>query len=85
MTKNVGQRKASSSRGYTCMQLFVSDKGYVFVVPMKSANEFTKELQMIAKEVGVPLYLIAYPKSNQKSKEVRQFCHHIGTTIRLLE
>ena len=40
---------------------------------------------MFAKEVGVPLYLITDPHPIQKSKEVRQFCHKIGTTIRLLE
>jgi hypothetical protein len=27
-----------SSRGHTCCQLFVSDKGFVFVVPMKAKN-----------------------------------------------
>ena len=67
------------------MQLFVSDKGYVFVVPMHSASEFTQALRMFAKEVGVPMYLIANPHPSQKSKEVRQFCHKIGTTLRLLE
>ena len=67
------------------MQLLVSDKGYVFVVPMKSANEFPKALRMFAKEVGVPLYIIADPHPSQKSKEFMQFCHQIGTTLRLLE
>ena len=54
------------------------------MVPMKSANEFPKALRMFAKEMGVPLYLIADPHTSQKSKEVRQFCHQIGTTLRLL-
>ena len=67
------------------MQLFVSDKGYVFVVAMKSVSEFHKALKMFAKEVGVPLYLIVDPHKCQKSKEVRQFCHKIGTTLRVLE
>ena len=67
------------------MQLFVSDKGYVFVVPIHSASEFTQALCMFAKEVGVPTYLIADPHPSQKSKEVRQCCHKIGTMLRLLE
>ena len=67
------------------MQLFVSDKGYVFVVPMKRANEFPKALRMFAKEVVVPLYLIADPHPIHKSKEVRQFCHQIVTNLRLPE
>ena len=40
---------------------------------------------MFSKEVGVPIYFIADPHPIQKSKEVRQFCHKIGTTLRLLE
>ena len=63
------------------MQLFVLDKGYFFVVPMKSASEIPKALRVFAKEVGVPLYLIADPHPSQKSKEFRQFCHNIGMTI----
>ena len=31
------------------------------------------------------MYFIADPFPSQKSKEVRQFCHKIGTTLRLLE
>ena len=55
-----------SARGYTCMQLFVSDKGYVFVVAMKRVSEFLQALKMFAKEVGVPLYLIVDPHKCQK-------------------
>ena len=67
------------------MQFFVSDQGYVLVVPMKSARELPKALRVFSKEVSVPLYLIAEPHPCQKSKEVRRFCHNIGTTFRLLK
>ena len=77
--------KAKSTRGYTCMQIFVSDKGYVYVVPMTSAKEFPKALKMFAKEVGVPTALIVDPHRSNKSKEVKAFCHKIGTTLRVLE
>ena len=50
------------------MQLFVSDKGYVFVVKMRGASEFPKSLRLFAKEVGISLYLIADPHPSQKSK-----------------
>ena len=83
--KKQGQRKAMSTCGFTCMQLFVSDKGYVFVVQMHSASEFPNDLRLFTKEVGVPMYLISNLHPSQKSKEVRQFCHKIGTTLRLLE
>ena len=42
-------KKAESSRGYTCMQIFVSDEGYVFIAAMKIVSEFPKALKMFAK------------------------------------
>ena len=85
VTKKRFQRKAMSTRGFTCMHLFSLDKGYVFVVPIHSASEFPNVLRLFAKEVGVPMYLIADPHPSQKLKEVRHFYHKIGTTLRLLE
>ena len=41
------------------MQLFVSDKGHNFEIPMKREAEFGHALKVFAKEVGVPEYLIA--------------------------
>ena len=67
------------------MQLFVSDKVYVLVVPMHSASEFPNALQLFTEEVGVPMHLIAEPNPSQKSNEVQQFYHKIGTTLCLLE
>ena len=77
--------KEASQRGFTCMQIFVSDKGYVYVVPMNSPKEFPKALKMFAKEVGVPEAVIADSHRCNKSKEVKQFCHKIGTTMGILE
>ena len=51
--------KAENSRGYTCMQVFISDVGYVYVAPMKSVSEFLKALKMFAKEVGLPDAILA--------------------------
>ena len=67
------------------MQIFVSDKGYVFIAAIKSVSEFLKALKMFAKEVGVPEAMIANSHKFHKSEEVRQFCHKIGTTVRVLE
>ena len=67
------------------MQIFVSDKGYVFIAAMKSVSEFPKALGFFAKEVGVPEAIIADSHKFHKSKEVRQFCHKIGTTLRVLK
>ena len=67
------------------MQIFVSDKGYVFIAAMKSVSEFPKALKMFDKEVGVPEAIISYYHKYHNSKEVRKFCHKIGTTLRVLE
>ena len=67
-------KNAASSRGYICMQIFVSDKGYVFIAAMKSVCEFPKALKMFAKEVGA---IISDSQKCHKSKEVREFCHKI--------
>jgi hypothetical protein len=40
-------KKAKSQRGNNCMQLFVFDKGYVYVVPLKSKSEFPFCLETI--------------------------------------
>ena len=78
-------KKAESSRGYTCMQIFVSDMGYDDLISMKHVNEFSKALNLFSKEVGVPEAIIADSHKCNKSKEVKLFCHKIGTTLRIFE
>ena len=65
--------KVASQRGYTCMQIFVSDKGYVYVVPMNSPKEFPKALKMFVKEVGVPEAVVADSHRCNRSQEMRPF------------
>ena len=67
------------------MQIFVSDKGYVFIAAMKSVSEFPKALKMFSKEVQLPEAIIADSHKCHKSKEIRQFCHKIGTTLCVLK
>jgi hypothetical protein len=77
--------KARSTRGYTCMQIFVSDKGFVKVYPMRSPSEYPMALKLFAKDVGAPEILVADPHPSHKSKDVKAFCNQIGTTLRILE
>ena len=79
------KHKGKSSRGYTCMQLFVTDKGFVHVIPMRSKSEVPMALKMFAKDVGAPDAIICDAAREQISKEVRDFCHKIGTSLRVLE
>ena len=42
------------SQGHSCCQLFVTDKGFVYVVPMKSESEVLQAVKEFAKEIGAP-------------------------------
>ena len=75
----------TSSRGFPMCQVFVSDKGFVAVYPMRSRKEFKEALHQFCKEIGAPVTLVVDPAAENKSKEVRRFCHQVGTTLRILE
>ena len=78
-------KKGQSTRGNTCCQLFVTDKGFVYVVPMKSKSQVPQALKAFAKAVGAPDAIICDAAREQISKAVRQFLQRIGTTLRVLE
>ena len=79
-------RKAGkSSHGHTCCQLFVTDKGFVYVVPMKSKSEVFQAVKQFAKEIGAPDALIYDTAREQMSQPLRKFCTELGTTLRVLE
>ena len=52
------QPKAKSLRQNTCCQVFVSDKGYVAVYPMRSQSEFQTAVHWSCKEIVVSVELI---------------------------
>jgi hypothetical protein len=74
-----------SSRGHSCCQLFVTDKGFVYVVPMRSKKEVLQAVKQFVKEIGAPDTIIADAARQQKSQELRKFCSEIGTKLRVLE
>ena len=80
-TKKAGK----SSRGHNCCQLFVTDKGFVYVVPMKSKSEVLQAVKQFAKEIGAPEALICDMAGEQTSHALKKFCQEIGTTLQLLE
>ena len=75
--------KAKSTQGNTMMQLFVSDKGFVYIVPMKSRGEFHLDLKLFDKDIGVPISLIIDPLGEQTSAKVKKICHDMGTTLNI--
>ena len=77
--------KAKSTRGFTCSQIFVSDRGYVATYPMKSQEEFPTALHWFCKQVGVPVKLVIDAHSAQKQNKVKRLCDQVGTLLRILE
>ena len=80
-TKKGGQ----SSRGHTCCQLIVTNKGFIYVVPMKKKSEVLLAIKQFAKEIWAPDSFVADMSGEQMSSEVKKFCNDIGTTLRALE
>lgn len=79
------KKGGKSSRGHTCCQLFVTDKGFVYVVPMKRRGEVLQAMKEFAKEIGAPDAFIADMSGEQMAKDVKAFCNDIGSTLRALE
>jgi hypothetical protein len=83
-TKNV-KKGGKSSRGHTCCQLFLTDKGFVYVVPMTSKSDVLKAVKQFTKEIGAPEAIIADPAGEQTLHALRQFFQEIGTTLCALD
>ena len=59
-----------SSRGHTCCQLFVTDKGFLYVVPMRRKSEVLQAIKQFTKEIGAPTSIIADMSGEQMSHDV---------------
>ena len=68
-----------------CCQLFVTDKGFIYIIPMRRKSEVLQAIKQFAKEIGVPTSIIADMAGEQMSQVVRKFCNNIGTTLQALE
>ena len=66
-TKKAGK----SSRQNTCCQLFVTDKGFVYVVPMRSKGEVLCAVKEFAKEIGAPEAIICDMAGEQTSQNLQ--------------
>ena len=79
------KKSGKTLRGHSCMQLFVTDKGFVHVVPMKSKSEVHLALKEFFKKIGVPDAIICDDAKEQILGESRKVMREAGTTIRALE
>ena len=67
------------------MQLFVTDKGFLYVIPMPSKSDVPKAIKAFVKSVGAPEAIICDAAREQTSKAIKSFCNDIGTSLRILE
>jgi hypothetical protein len=79
------KKGGKSSMGHSCCQLFVTDKGFVYVVPMKRRGKVLLAMKQFANEIGAPDAFVADMSGEQMSKEVVVFSNEIGSTLRALE
>ena len=79
------KKGGKSSRGNTCCQLFVTDKGFVYVVPMRRKSDVLAAVKQFAKEIGAPDAFVADMSGEQMSFDLKKFCNDIGTSLRALE
>ena len=79
-------RKAGkSSRGNTCCQLFVTNKGFVYIAPMKNRSEVLQAVKQFTKKIGAPEAIISDKSGEQASADLKKILGDIGITLRLLE
>ena len=74
-----------STRQNTWAQLFISDKGFVAVYPMRLQSEFNKALHWFCKQVGVASTLVMDRHKAQVKSKTRNFCNQVGTKFQKLD
>ena len=77
------KRLGPSTRGFTCCQIFVTEFGHVFVVPLQSkAGERIKyALKKYFKDVGVPPMIICDAAREQVQGDALLLCNEAGCQI----
>ena len=64
-----------------CCQLFVTDKKFVYIVPMSKKSEVLQALKQFAKEIGTPDAVICDMSGEQTANTIKKFCIDIGTKL----
>ena len=79
------KKGGKSSRCNLCCQLFVTDKGLLYVVPLKRKSEVMSVVKQFTKEIGAPDAIVFDMSMEQTSPEIKTFLNDIGLTLRVLE
>ena len=72
------KKAKNSSCGHTCCQLFVTDRGFVYVVPMKKYLEVLQAVKKFSKEISAPDAIISDASEAQTSDAVFRFLPRDG-------
>ena len=63
----------------------MTDKGFLYVVPMKQKSEVMSAVKQFTKEIGAPDAIVCDMSMEQTSPEIKTFLNDIGMTLRVLE
>lgn len=74
-----------TTRGNMCLQLFVTDRGFVFVCPLKAKRDLPHAMRLFFKRVGVPDAIICDGGKEQVQGETGKLLRDSGTMIRRIE
>ena len=81
------KKSGPSHRGFTSCQVFATEFGHTFVVPMggKSGIEIAQAIKRYFKEIGVPQHLICDQAKEQVRGAARILCNEAGCIVMELE
>ena len=65
--------------------MFVTDKGFVYVVLMRKKKDVVLAVKQLAKEIGTSDAIVCDGAGEQTSLNFKRFLNSIGTTLRVLE
>ena len=74
-----------SVRGFTCAQIFATEFGWAYPVPMTGKKDIHSAVKKVFKRYGVPPTLICDAAREQIWGEVRVLCDHSGADLVYLE
>ena len=61
------------------------DKGFVYVVPMRTKSEVLQAVKQFVKEIGAPDAIICDMSREQTLRSLRKFRGEVSTTLHILE
>ena len=84
-TMFASKKSGATTRGNTCLQLFVTDKGFVYVCPLKRKSDVPFALGMFFKKVGVPDAIICDQGGEQIGGDSKKLMREVGTVVKQIE